>query len=250
MKQLIAANWKMYKTVAEAKSVACELTDLVPDLPENAEVAVFPPFTALAAVAEAFKGRAGFTLGAQDVYPAGEGAFTGEISPLMLLDAGCAYVLCGHSERRHVLGESDEFVGKKVAFSLEQGLAVVLCVGETLPQREAGDLSGVLRRQLESGLAGVPAGLEANRIVIAYEPVWAIGTGKVAGVAEIEQAHAIIRSYLEEFCPAIGRDVRILYGGSVKENNAGEIKRLVNVNGLLVGGASLQAGSFAQIIEA
>ena len=249
MKKLIAANWKMYKTRAEAETVARELVNSV-RLPDDAEVAVFPPFTGLGAVASAFAGRPGFALGGQDVYPALEGAFTGEISPAMLQDAGCSLVLCGHSERRHILGESDEFVGRKAAFALEQGLAVVLCVGETLPQREAGELASVLRRQLQTGLSAVPSGLSSNKIVIAYEPVWAIGTGKVAGSDEIEQAHALVRKCLEEILPAAAGDIRILYGGSVKENNAGEITGLKNVNGLLVGGASLQADTFRRIIEA
>ena len=249
MKKLIAANWKMYKTRAEAAAAARELAQSAA-LPADAEVAVFPPFTALDVVAEAFAGLTGFSVGGQDVYPAAEGAFTGEISPSMLRDAGCNWVLCGHSERRHVLGESDEFVGRKAAFALEAGLKVTLCVGETLPQREAGELEAVLRRQLKSGFAGIGAGAGGDNIAVAYEPVWAIGTGKVAGPAEIEEAHAIVRACLEEIFPAAGAQVRILYGGSVKPENAAEIKGLKNVDGLLVGGASLAAASFCKIIAA
>ena len=250
MKKLIAANWKMYKTVAEAENTASELIGLVSCLPGNTEVVVFPPFTAIAPVAGAFKGRPGFGVGGQDVYPAVEGAFTGEISPQMLLDLGCEYVLCGHSERRHVIGESNELVGRKTAFALEQGLAVILCVGETLAQREAGELGDVLYEQLKSGLKDVPRATGSQDITIAYEPVWAIGTGKVAGPAEVEEAHGLVRKYLKEFLPAESREIRILYGGSVKGDNAAEIKSLDNVDGLLVGGASLKAKTFMEIIKA
>ncbi len=248
MIKLIAANWKMYKNASEAQATADELVKLVPNLPNDCEVAVFPPFTAIHAVAKAFNAQAGFSVGGQDVYFANEGAFTGEISPQMLLDAGCSYVLTGHSERRHVLGESNELVGKKTVFALEQGLRVILCVGETLKQREAGELADILHIQLLQGLKGVPANTQAKDIVIAYEPVWAIGTGKVAGPAEIEEAHALVRKYIKEFLPAESQKVRILYGGSVKPDNAGEIKMLDNVDGLLVGGASLQADTFSKII--
>jgi len=250
MKKLIAANWKMYKTVAEAEKTAAELVKLVSDLPKDVEVAVFPPFTAIAPVAGVFKGKAGFSAGGQDVYPAAEGAFTGEISPQMLLDAGCRYVLCGHSERRHVIGESNHLVGKKAAFALEQGLAVILCVGETLEQREAHELADVLHEQLITGLKGIPDSVNSADIVIAYEPVWAIGAGKVAGPAEVVEAHGLIRKYLKEFLPAQSQEVRILYGGSVKADNAAEIKSLDNVDGLLVGGASLKAETFTEIIKA
>ena len=250
MIKLIAANWKMYKNASEALETAQQLVKLVAKLPESTEVAVFPPFTAIHAVAQAFSGQAGFSVGGQDVYFAKEGAFTGEISPQMLMDAGCNYVLTGHSERRHVLGESSELVGKKTVFALEQGLRVILCVGESLKQREAGELADVLHLQLLQGLKGVPQNTQASDIVIAYEPVWAIGTGKVAGPAEIEQAHALVRKYIKEFLPAESQKVRILYGGSVKPENSGEIKMLDNVDGLLVGGASLQADPFSKIIMA
>jgi triosephosphate isomerase len=250
MKKLIAANWKMYKTVAEADKTATELVKLVSDLPEDTEVAVFPPFTAIAPVVKAFKGKAGFSVGGQDIYPAVEGAFTGEISPRMLMDAGCEYVLCGHSERRHVIGESNELVGQKAVFALEQGLSVILCVGETLNQREACELADVLHEQLISGLKSISGSTVSADVVIAYEPVWAIGTGKVAGPVEIVEAHGLIRKYLKEFLPAQSQEIRILYGGSVKADNAAEIKALDNVNGLLVGGASLKAETFTEIIKA
>lgn len=251
MKKLIAANWKMYKCRRDA---AQTITDLAAGLgkavPADREIAIFPPFTALAASAEALAanmpGKPLF-LGAQDVYPAVEGAFTGEISPSMLLDCSCRFVLTGHSERRHVLGESREFVGKKTAFALEAGLDVVLCIGETLEEREAGKLEAVLSAQLEAGLSGVASNVEPQRLVFAYEPVWAIGTGRVAGEKEILQAHALVRDLVKKFLPDAYAKMRILYGGSVKPDNAGKIIGLDNVDGLLVGGASLQAESFAHI---
>ncbi len=248
MKKMMAANWKMYKNRFEARMMLQDLLYLAKGLPEDREVVIFPPFTLLGTVSEELQGVSVYSLGGQDVYPAAEGAFTGEIAPGMLQDCGCAWVLTGHSERRHILGESDEFVGKKTAFSLESGLGVVLCVGETLEQREAGELSAVLARQMLSGLASVAVDLAPARLCIAYEPVWAIGTGKVAGPKEILEAHAEVRKCLEEKFLDNGNKIRILYGGSVKPENAAEILQLDNVNGVLVGGASLQAETFSQII--
>lgn len=251
MKKLIAANWKMYKTIEEARATSHELVASVSAaLPPDREVLVFPPFTALHPVVAAFTGVPGFALGGQDVYPAQEGAFTGEIAPGMLLDAGCTWVLTGHSERRHVLGEDDATVGRKTAFSLRAGLRVVLCIGEKLEEREAGQLEAVLARQLEAGLADVPADTASEALVVAYEPVWAIGTGKVAGPAEVVEAHGIVRRLLEARYGVKGAETRVLYGGSVKPDNAAEILALDNVDGLLVGGASLQAASFSRIILA
>lgn len=250
MKKLMAANWKMYKTMQEARLTARELTERVGTLPADREVLIFPPFTALCTTRESLHGAEGFSMGGQDVYPAAEGAFTGEISPAMLRDAGCAWVLTGHSERRHVLGESDALVGEKTAFSLGAGLGVVLCIGEKLEEREAGQLEAVLARQMDAGLVGVAADVDAARIAIAYEPVWAIGTGKVAGPAEIVAAHALVRRLLVSRFGEKGNAIRILYGGSVKPDNASEIIGLDNVDGVLVGGASLQAESFSRIIKA
>ena len=247
--KLMAANWKMYKTTAQASAYAQELCKLLATMPDKREVLVCPPFTAIAAVAAVFAGRPGFLTGAQDVYPQTEGAFTGEISPDMLQDAGARWVLTGHSERRALLGESDEQVGAKTAFALALGLNVVLCIGETLPQREAGQLEQVLARQLAAGLADVPPSCPPSCLAVAYEPVWAIGTGKVAGPTEILEAHALVRKLL---CAKLGMclEVRILYGGSVKPDNAPEILGLDNVDGVLVGGASLQAESFSRIVRA
>ena len=250
MNKLIAANWKMYKTIGEAVDTVKDLTRMVGDLPAGRDVLIFPPFTAIAAVSAALGVRPGYFVGGQDVYVQPEGAFTGEISPGMLKDAGCDFALTGHSERRHVLGEGDELVGEKIAFALKSGLRVILCIGEKLDEREGGKLEEVLQRQLAAGLAGLPANTPAENIAIAYEPVWAIGTGKVAGPAEIKDAHALVRKLLDALVPGIAQNVRILYGGSVKADNAKEILGIDNVNGLLVGGASLQAATFKDIVLA
>lgn len=250
MHKLMAANWKMYKTADEAASTARELTALLQNsAPEGREVLLFPPFTAISATATALKGSTGFAVGGQNVYPAQEGAFTGEISPVMLKDAGATWVLTGHSERRHVLGESDAQVGEKTAFALQQGMKVILCIGETLPEREGNALQTVLERQLAEGLASIPSTVSPEEIAIAYEPVWAIGTGKVAGPTEILETHALVRTLLLlRFGKVMGRQVRILYGGSVKPDNATSIMQLDNVDGVLVGGASLVPESFRSIV--
>jgi triosephosphate isomerase len=251
MKKLMAANWKMYKTVAEGVATATELAKLLADrLPADREVLVCPSFTMLPAVAPILAGAEGCFAGAQNFYPAGQGAFTGEIAPEQLLDLGCAYALAGHSERRHVLGEEDGFIGKKVTFGLDAGLKMILCVGETIEERRAGQVEAVLARQLEKGLAGVLEKATAENLAVAYEPVWAIGTGEVAGPDEILAAHAFVREKLVALLPSEGAAVRILYGGSVKPDNAGTIIRLDNVDGVLVGGASLKADSFSQIVLA
>ena len=250
MNTLMAANWKMYKTRDQARETSQDLARrLEGSLPENREVLVIPAFTALGEVAAALGGRRGYAVGAQDFYPAGEGAFTGEISPTMLLDAGCTYALTGHSERRHVLGEDDAFVGRKTSFGLEAGLRIILCVGEKLEERRDGRVEAVLERQLDAGLADVPRDLAPEVLSVAYEPVWAIGTGEVAGVDDIAAAHAMVRRKLMAVFPA-GRDMRILYGGSVKPENCSSIIALDNVDGVLVGGASLTADSFSRIVSA
>lgn len=250
MRKLMAANWKMYKTADEAANTAHALAKLLQNsAPEGREVLIFPPFTSINATANALKGTQGMAVGGQNVYPAQEGAFTGEISPAMLKDAGATWVLTGHSERRHILGESDTFVGEKTAFALKQGLKVVLCIGETLPEREGNALQTVLERQLAQGLSSIPDTVTAEDIAIAYEPVWAIGTGKVAGPKEIVETHTLVRTLLLlRFGKVMGRQVRILYGGSVKPDNASNIMQLDNVDGVLVGGASLQPESFQSIV--
>jgi triosephosphate isomerase len=251
MKKLIAANWKMFKTRREAvQHISGMIRNILSNKLEDRELVVFAPFTALQTCADILNAEASgayLFLGAQDVYPAKEGAFTGEISPVMLQDCSCSWVLTGHSERRHVLGESNDFVGKKTAFALESGLDVTLCVGETLAEREAGRLEQVLSEQISAGVAAVPKDIKASRLVFAYEPVWAIGTGKVAGPAEILEAHALVRKLIKKYFPLQHEQMRIVYGGSVKPDNAGQIIKLDNVDGLLVGGASLEAESFSRI---
>lgn len=251
MKKIMAANWKMYKTGPEAAATVGELAKLLGGrTPDGREIIVFAPATALERTAEAIKAVAGAEAGAENMYPAEEGAFTGEISPLMIKACGARWVLTGHSERRHILGESDAFVGQKTAFALAQGLRVMLCVGETLEEREAGGLQEVLERQLREGLKEIPADTAPENLAVAYEPVWAIGTGKTAGPEDILEAHALCRSLLGALLGEKAAQTAILYGGSVKPANAGSILALDNVDGVLVGGASLKAESFLQIINA
>ena len=251
MNKLFAANWKMHKTASEARQTAADLVALVAGkLAPGREVMILPPFTALAPVAEALRGASGFLLGAQNFYPQKQGAFTGEIAPNMLLDLGASFALTGHSERRHVLGESDAVVGAKTAFGLESGLGVILCVGEKIDERKAGQLEAVLARQLREGVRTVPRDVAPARLAVAYEPVWAIGTGEVAGPREILEAHALVRRMLTDIFGAPAAEMRILYGGSVKPDNASEIIALDNVDGVLVGGASLKADDFSRIVLA
>ncbi len=251
MNKLFAANWKMHKTASEAGQTAAELLRLVSgSLKPGREVLILPPFTALAPVAEALRGAQNFFAGAQNFYPQKQGAFTGEVAPGMLLDLGAGFALTGHSERRHVLGETDEMVGQKTAFGLESGLSIILCVGEKIDERRAGQLAAVLERQLRAGVAAVPRDVQPARLAVAYEPVWAIGTGEVAGPTEILEAHALVRRLLVDIFGAAGMQMRILYGGSVKPDNASEIIALDNVDGVLVGGASLKADDFSRIVLA
>jgi triosephosphate isomerase len=251
MRKCIAANWKMFKTGSEARNTVTELlAELGDAAPPDREILIIPPFTALRAVAETLGVREGFALGAQDFYPESEGSYTGEISPDMLLEAGCAYALAGHSERRHIMGETDDFVARKVSFGLAKGLNVILCIGETLEQRKAGRTEGIIESQLGSALREVSPEGVGRRLAVAYEPVWAIGTGEVAGPEEIGSAHSLVRRLLREQFGEPGGEVRILYGGSVKPDNSPEIMRLDNVDGVLVGGASLKAESFGRIVLA
>jgi len=250
MKKMMAANWKMHKTRAEARESAATLIASLASMPADREVVIFAPFTVLSDCSGEFAGKSNFSLGGQNVYSEDHGAFTGEISPAMLRDAGCTHVLTGHSERRALFHESSEFIGKKTAFALTEGLKVTLCIGETLEQRESGQLEAVLRDQLTKGLALVDDAVSDQDLSVAYEPVWAIGTGKVAGPAEILETHAIVRKLLVERFPKQGTSIRILYGGSVKPDNTAEIIKLDNVDGVLVGGASLDAASMRQIVLA
>jgi triosephosphate isomerase (TIM) len=245
---LIAANWKMYKTSAEARAFVREFVPLVSDV-HGVEIVIAPPFTSLSVVAEAAAATA-IGVAAQNLYFEREGAFTGEVSAAMVRDAGAGWVLVGHSERRRQFGESDDWVNRKTRAALDAGLAPIVCVGETLKEREAGHTEGVLDRQIERGLAGFAAEA-AGRLVIAYEPVWAIGTGKNATPAEADAAHRHIRGRLSQaFGHAVANACRILYGGSVKPANALSLLALPDVDGALVGGASLGAGDFAEIVRA
>lgn len=254
MQKIIAANWKMHKTRPEAAQVAAQLAQaLANGAPSGRMAVVFPPYTDIATVADAFSGVANVAVGGQNFYPAEQGAFTGEISPAMLRDAGAAWALVGHSERRHIFNESDDFIAQKTAFGLAQGFKIMLCIGETLDEREAGQLKGVLSRQLSTAITPLDDKTRSSfsdRMAIAYEPVWAIGTGRVAGPAEIKEAHVLTREILSDLIGAVAADTPILYGGSVKAANAASIMAIDNVNGLLVGGASLEAQSFLDILRA
>ena len=250
MKKLMAANWKMYKTWDEARQTARELVVAIGrDLPSDREVLLIPSFTALMGVGEMLAGQDGYFLGAQNFYPEDEGAFTGEISPGQLKDAGCGFALVGHSERRHVLGEKDDLLARKVSFGLENKLRIILCVGEKIDERKGGRVEEVLTRQLEKGLEKISRNVSARDLAIAYEPVWAIGTGETAENEDIVGAHFFIRKKLKELTDQ-GGQIRILYGGSVKPDNCAGIIGLDNVDGVLVGGASLKADSFSRIVLA
>jgi triosephosphate isomerase len=243
-KLLIAANWKMQKTIAEADAFAGRLKEA--QLPAGCDLVIFPPFLALASVCAALH-ETPVAVGAQDLFWEQEGAFTGEVSGRMIADAGASYALVGHSERRHIFGEDDEVVAKKLRAALMNGLKPVLCVGETLEERERGSAESTVRRQLEGGLSGLSTE-EMGRVVIAYEPVWAIGTGRTATPDDAEQMHVFIRGYVEKnFGRDIAGDVIIQYGGSVKPGNAKSLMERENIDGALIGGASLDVDSFLAI---
>jgi len=242
----IAGNWKMYKTVPEAVALASDLAKKLSNCGEKIMIA--PPFTALQAVSEALKGS-NIMLGAQNMGPEESGAHTGEVSVLMLKDLGVEAVILGHSERRHSYLESDTLINTKVKLALKHGLEVILCVGETLEEREGGRLESVLRRQLAEGLRGVESSA-LDRVTIAYEPVWAIGTGKTATPEDADAVHAFCRGVLAElYGKAAAKDIVIQYGGSVKPDNAAALMAKANIDGALVGGASLKAESFVPIAK-
>ncbi len=244
---MIAGNWKMYKAQAEARAFLAALKPLVASS-THCDIVVAPPFTVLAAAAEAARGSA-IAVAAQDVHWEKEGAFTGEVSVKMLVEAGCRYVLIGHSERRQYFGETDERVNKKVKAALETELAPIVCVGETLEQREAGQTEVVLERQFRGGLAAL-TGAEFSRIIVAYEPVWAIGTGRTATPETAAEAHRFLRQLAATiFTSERAAGLRILYGGSVKPDNIKGLMAQVEIDGALVGGASLDPRSFAAIVN-
>ncbi len=244
---IIAGNWKMYKTIAQAIQFVKELKSV--NLPDKNIVIICPPATALHPVYKAIDGS-GINLGAQNMHHFVEGAYTGEVSPVMLKDAGCRYVILGHSERRQYFAETNENVNIKVKAALENGLTPIVCVGETLEQREVGGTTQVITEQVKGSLEGlVPEQVE--RIILAYEPVWAIGTGRTASSDDAQQVNGIIRGLIaDRYGDVASQKVPILYGGSVKPENAGELMAQPDVDGALVGGASLDVESFAAIIKA
>ncbi|MGB9699002.1 MAG: triose-phosphate isomerase [Thermodesulfobacteriota bacterium] len=245
---LVVGNWKMHKRISETEEFCAHLREQLVDF-SGVQVAVAPPFTSLATAARVLKGSP-ILVSAQNSFWAEWGAFTGEISPLMLLDAGCQFSIIGHSERRQFFGETDESVNKKILALLKTGLIPIFCVGETLSEREAGKAFSVVEKQIKAGLAGVKIN-NPQELVIAYEPVWAIGTGKTAKPQQAQEMQAFIRQIMRElFSPQLADTLRILYGGSVQPDNIAEIIAQDDVDGALVGGASLEINSFVQIIKA
>ena len=245
--KFIIGNWKMYTTATEAEGLAKAVADGV-GMEDRVCVAVCPPFPYLGLVASNLKGSS-IALGAQNLYPEKEGAFTGEVSPTMLLDLGCKFVILGHSERRHKLGESNAFINQKVHVALNAGLNVILCVGETLEQRQAKQTTEVLEQQIILGLAALSAD-SLPRLSIAYEPVWAIGnTGHHATPEQAEEEHIVIRKRLAQMFGKPAQSVVIQYGGSVKPENAAALLSQPNVDGALIGGASLNADQFLAIVQ-
>jgi triosephosphate isomerase len=244
---LIAGNWKMYKTIGEAVELVEALLRDLGDMADR-EVLVCPPFTALHALSPLLQ-ETPVALGAQDMHYELQGAFTGAISPLMLRDVGCRYVLVGHSERRQIFGEGDDLINRKLRAALASQLRPILCVGETKPQRDAGEAESVVIGQVRAGLAGVAADA-LEHVVIAYEPVWAIGTGDTATPADAQAMHATVRRTIAElYVQGTADRLRIQYGGSVKPDNVDELMSQPDIDGALVGGASLKADSFLRIVQ-
>lgn len=247
---VMTGNWKMYKTQAEARAFFAALRPLVADA-KNCDIVIAAPFTALAAAVDAVRGSA-ISIAGQNLHGEKEGAFTGEVSAAMLVEAGCRCVLIGHSERRQFFGETDETVRKKVRAALAAGLEPIVCVGELLAEREANQTEAVLARQFAGAFAGAPGQLTAaefSRIIIAYEPVWAIGTGHTATPELAAAAHRFLRQQAaDSFSPELAARLRILYGGSVKPENTKGLMAQEEIDGALVGGASLDAKSFAAIV--
>ncbi|MDR3560202.1 MAG: triose-phosphate isomerase [Negativicutes bacterium] len=244
-KPIIAGNWKMHKTVAEAVALIQDLSKLVAGA--AADVVVCPTFTALYPAKSAL--ASGIKLGAQDVYWENKGAFTGQIAPVMLKDVGCDYVIIGHSERRQFFAETDETVNKKLKAVIAEGLTPIFCVGESLAEREAGTTEKVVGGQVKNGLAGIPAE-QVAALVIAYEPIWAIGTGRTASADDANAVCAFVRKTVAGlYDEATAQKVRVQYGGSVKPENIAELMAKSDIDGALVGGASLDAATFAKIVK-
>jgi len=246
-KPLIAGNWKMYKTGDEAVQTAQQLLKLVSNT-RHAEIMIAPPFTALVPVASVVKDSP-VALGAQNLYWEKEGAFTGEISPAMLVSAGCRYVIVGHSERRQYFGETDRTVNQKILAAIRHQLIPIFCIGETEKERESHNTFSVLDKQVQKGLEEFSLN-DLKTLVIAYEPVWAIGTGKTATSGQAQEVHAYLRSLIGKlFGNDLAGSVQILYGGSVKPENISELMSMPDIDGALVGGASLKADVFSKIVH-
>jgi triosephosphate isomerase len=239
----LAANWKMNKTVGETRDFLAQFIPQVRDV-SGVDIVIAPPFTSLATAAAEVQGT-NIMLAAQNVFHEEKGAFTGEISPRMLVDIGCRYTIIGHSERRQYFHETDEMVNKKIMIAKQTGLGVILCIGESLEEREAEKTFAVLSRQLEIGLNGI----EYQNIVVAYEPIWAIGTGKTAAPEQAQEAHAFIREQLRIYYGNNAEEFAIIYGGSVTPENVDSLMACRDVDGALVGGASLKAESFSRIVK-
>lgn len=244
----VAGNWKMNNTIEQSVSLVASLQKEARDI-HKVDIMVAPPFTAIKSVYDALSSSS-IQVGAQDVFWEESGAYTGEVSPMMLKDAGCKWAIIGHSERRQSFGETDETVNRKIKAALAAGLKAVACVGETLEERDAGKAFDVLNRQVTGALAGLSK-KDMDKVIIAYEPVWAIGTGRTASPEQADEAHAKIRAKVAElYGKKVSEAVRILYGGSMKPANALELLKCENVDGGLIGGASLKTAEFAAIIRA
>ena len=245
----VVGNWKLHKTIAEALALVTELKNQLGAI-KGVAIGVAPPFTAISAVAKRLEGSSIATC-AQDVFWEKHGAFTGELSAPLLHDAGATWTIVGHSERRQFFGDTDEGVGKKARAALHGGLGAIVCVGETLAERDAGRTLGVIDTQLLAAMADLDGTHAKDRVVIAYEPVWAIGTGRTATPAQAQEVHAHIRGKLgERFGPEVAAAMRIQYGGSVKPQNAETLMAQPDIDGALVGGASLEAADFVAIVKA
>ncbi|PKN55406.1 MAG: triose-phosphate isomerase [Deltaproteobacteria bacterium HGW-Deltaproteobacteria-14] len=248
-RRIIAGNWKMFTDLEEAVALARGVAEATARFATDVDVVVIPPSCLIAPVVSAL-GESHVGVGAQNMHPEPRGAYTGELSGPMLTSVGCSYVVCGHSERRHLFGETSEFVGTKVAAAHRFGLTPILCVGETLEEREAGETEAIVGEQLRRGIDGLTKE-EIAATIIAYEPVWAIGTGRTASAEQAQAVHAHLRAQLVKRAGAqVAEAVRIQYGGSVKPSNAGELLSQPDIDGALVGGASLKADSFAGIVGA
>lgn len=243
MKNFIAANWKMNKTIGETREFLDSFIPMVKDISDG-DIVIAPPFTALDAASQRLKGT-NVQLSSQDIFYEEKGAYTGEVAPGMLLDAGCRHVIIGHSERRQYFSEDDFVVNRKVKAAKKAGLGVIFCCGESLEEREAGKTFDVIKREVEAGLAEITP----EDIVVAYEPIWAIGTGKTATTEQAQEVHAFIRKILGNLYGETAKTIRILYGGSVTPDNVDSLMACPDVNGALVGGASLKPDSFAKIVK-